>query len=373
MFPSLFFGGGTILAQVEFTTRCNLDCIHCSASIYRPALDWKTDQLMNVFKQLLDEGYNEFDLKGGEPFMRSDIFQVMDLLEQHGATFFLSSNALLLTEEKIQKLLSYRGLSTFTVSLDGARKETHEAIRGEKTFDRTLEMVRLVAKWMSRLNSRTRFGLNYTLMKTNHKEIGEIFDLADRLGFDSVFVLTLSMLGNAVEHEDDLALQEREELLALQRGAKVLRKINIARQIKGSRPLEFSVEKFPYTWKCRLMKWSRTFKSSVTRSVCGGGTNRIYIGADGTIFPCEGVRISLDKIQEEVGPFEKPSIWEYTVQEAKQTESFRRIVDLLHDYDRMFKSIEPCNTCGYLGKCTICPLSARRDGGVKRCMEEVLM
>lgn len=329
---------------------------------------------MKVIQQLLDEGYTELHLQGGEPFIRSDIFQVLDLLDQHdGVDFMISSNSLLLDEEKIKRLLEYTGLKMFSISLDGASRETHEAMRGKNTFEHTLKMMRLVAKWKSRLNSQTILAVNHVLARISSNEIDKIFAIADNVGFDYVFALSLSMLGNAVEHRDELYLSEREELNVLQKGATTLRKINVARQIKGLHPLMFNVELFPYRWKCRLLKWSRSLVCSVTQQKCKSGTGTIYIGADGTIFPCEGIRVFLNMIEEKVGPYERPNIQECTIQEAKNGESFRRIVEYLHDYDHIFRSIEPCNTCEHLSKCSVCPLFAIADGEVKRCRKEVLI
>lgn len=369
---TFFRDGDTMLAKVEFTTRCNLDCIHCCASIFRPAPDWKTDQLMNVFEQLIAEGYNQFELKGGEPFIRSDIFDIMDLLEHNGAEFYLTSNSLLLNEDKIQKLLSYKNLSTFSISLDGATKETHESMRGANTFEHTVEMIQLCTQYKKKLNSQTRLGLNFTITRLNHHEIGEIFTLTDRLGLNSVFILSLSLLGNAVKNKDKLFLSEKEEFLTLEKGANILRKINIARQVKGLHPLEFDMELFPYTWKCRLMQWSRTFRSYITEHKCGSGIGEIYVDSNGTIYPCEGVRVFLDMLEKKLGPYERPTIHGCTVKEAKQKESFKKIVNFLQDYDSIFKPLTPCGTCPHLGKCTVCPLFAIKDGGMKRCTPEVL-
>ncbi|MBU7014784.1 MAG: radical SAM protein [Theionarchaea archaeon] len=362
-----------MLAKVELTARCNLNCMHCSASIYRPSPEWKTSQLLGLLEQLIDNGYDSFDLKGGEPFIRSDIFEILDFLERHDASFFLSTNGLLLDEEKIRRVLSYQRLSTFTVSLDGATKETHEAMRGKGTFHPTLEIIRRIAETREMLGSQIRFGLNYALTKVNYQEIKDVFHLADELGFSAVFVLCLSLIGNALEHKGDLFLLERDELAALKEGATVLRKIDIARQIRGLSPLEFNVELFPYKWKCRLMKWSGHYKGFITKNQCSAGVSEIYVGADGTIYPCEGVRVFLKMVEEEVGHYTRPSVWNYTINEARQEESFKKIVDFLHDYDRLFESIEPCNTCEHLRKCTICPLFARADGKVNRCTEEVLI
>jgi MoaA/NifB/PqqE/SkfB family radical SAM enzyme len=359
-------------AKIEFTTRCNLDCIHCCAAEFRPAPDWETDHLMNVLTQLLAEGYDEFHLQGGEPFIRSDVFDVLDLFEQHGVVFAISTNSLLLNEEKIRKLLGYKGLVTFTFSLDGATQETHDTMRGQESFEYALQMIRHAVTQRPDLNSKTSIGLNYTLTKINRHEITDVFNLADTLGVDYVTVLSLSLLGNAALHKDELYLPEREELTALQEGATALRKINIGRKINRMNPMTFNLELFTYEWKCRLMKLSKYVATHEGGSMCNSGTGTIYVGVDGTIYPCEGTRVFIDMLEEILGPYERPNISEYTIAEAKQTESFKKMVTFLHDYERVFSSITPCNTCGHLGKCTICPLFALADGNVKKCAEEVL-
>jgi radical SAM protein with 4Fe4S-binding SPASM domain len=245
-------------------------------------------------------------------------------------------------------------------------------MRGQKAFEHCLEMIRHAVTQRSELTSRTGIGLNHTLTKINHHELADVFNLADTLGVDSVSVLSLSLLGNAALHKDELYLSEREELTALQKGATALRKINIGRQIKGLNPLTFNVELYPYTWKCRLMDRLRHLVSYVSQHICASGTETIYVTADGTIFPCEAARPALDALERILGPYERPNISEYTIAEAKQTESFKKIVTFLHNYDQVFSSIRPCNTCGHLGKCTICPLSVLAEGEVRKCTEEVL-
>jgi MoaA/NifB/PqqE/SkfB family radical SAM enzyme len=137
----LFINGDIVQAKIEFTTRCNLNCIHCSAAMFRPAPDWESDNLMKVITQLIDEGYTEFHLQGGEPFIREDIFDVLDLFDENNIVYALSTNSLLLDEEKIKKVLAYKGLLTFTFSLDGSTPETHNTMRGEDAFDHVMDMI----------------------------------------------------------------------------------------------------------------------------------------------------------------------------------------------------------------------------------------
>jgi len=359
-------------AKIEFTTRCNLDCIHCSAAMFRPAPDWETDQLMSVLNQLLAEGYDEFHLQGGEPFIRGDIFEVLDLFEQNDVVFAISTNSLLLNEEKIKKLLTYKGLLTFTFSLDGATEETHNTMRGENAFNHTLKMIQHAVTLRSELQSKVSVGLNYTLTKVNYHQVGDVFRLADKLGVDSVTVLSLSLLGNALTHKDQLFLSEKDEFRALQKGATTLRKVNVGRQIRGLPPLKINLDLFTYNWKCTLMKLSKHVTGREGGNICGTGTTTIYVGVDGTIYPCEGTRVFIDMLEEILGPYERPTIHEYTIAEAKQTESFKKIVNFLQNYDQVFSSITPCNRCAHLGKCTICPLVVLEEGKAERCTEEVL-
>ncbi|MBU7027925.1 MAG: radical SAM protein [Theionarchaea archaeon] len=359
-------------AKIEFTTRCNLNCMHCSAAGYRPAPDWETDQLMSVLNQLIAEGYDEFHLQGGEPFIREDIFEILDLLEQNNVASVISTNSLLLNEEKIKKLLTYKGLAMLTFSLDGATEEIHNTMRGENAFNHTLKMIQHAVTLRSELQSMTTVGLNYTLTKVNYHEIGDVFRLADKLKVDSVSVLSLSVRGNALTHKDQLFLSEKDEFRALQKGATTLRKVNVGRQIKGVPPLIFNVELYPFTWKCKLMNQSRHLVSYVDQHLCSAGTHTIYITTDGTIYPCEAARPHLDTLEEILGPYERPTIHEYTIAEAKQTESFKKIVNFLQNYDQVFSSITPCNRCAHLGKCTICPLVVLEEGKAERCTEEVL-
>jgi radical SAM protein with 4Fe4S-binding SPASM domain len=179
-------------------------------------------------------------------------------------------------------------------------------------------------------------------------------------------------LGNALDHKDELYLTEKEEFEALLKGATALRKINVKRQIKGMNPLTINLDLFTYSWKIILMRLSKHVVGREGGNICSTGTTTIYVDVDGTIYPCEGTRVFMDMLEERLGPYERPNIHECTIAEAKQKESFKRIVSYLRDYDTLFNSITPCNTCEHLGKCTICPLFALKDGEVKRCTREVL-
>ena len=66
------------IVALEVTKRCNLSCIHCRASSEN--INYKKELTTNEYYELLDEILKVSKpiiiLTGGEPFLRSDIFDI---------------------------------------------------------------------------------------------------------------------------------------------------------------------------------------------------------------------------------------------------------------------------------------------------------
>lgn len=76
-------------------------------------------------------------ITGGEPLLRRDILDIIDFAMAKLNNVVVVTNSLLLTDELIAELASRENLM-IQVSLDGARRETHEYIRGKGTYDRAI-------------------------------------------------------------------------------------------------------------------------------------------------------------------------------------------------------------------------------------------
>ena len=67
----------------EVTYACNLGCIHClSDSGRKRTAELSTEQCRQVIDQLAAVRVFQFNIGGGEPFMRPDF---LDLVEMHNA------------------------------------------------------------------------------------------------------------------------------------------------------------------------------------------------------------------------------------------------------------------------------------------------
>ena len=130
----------------EVTRACALKCLHCRAKAEPKAhpLELKTDECKTVIDSLSD-----FDMKpmlimsGGDPFMRRDLFDLVEYAITRGVTVAVAPSATALVTEERLKMLVDRGVSSVSFSLDGATADTHDSFRGfAGTFDRTLKMMR---------------------------------------------------------------------------------------------------------------------------------------------------------------------------------------------------------------------------------------
>ena len=92
-----------LTALVELTYKCNLDCICCyNVRNEKPLLTLQEYDVL--FSDLRKEGTFILTLSGGEPLMRKDFFDILDLVRKHGFGFRIFTNGTLLNEEKIIRL-----------------------------------------------------------------------------------------------------------------------------------------------------------------------------------------------------------------------------------------------------------------------------
>ncbi|KYF86956.1 radical SAM protein [Sorangium cellulosum] len=181
---------GPLAVHLEVVAACNLACAHCFAGeLPRREPPLTLAELDALFASLARLGSFRLGLTGGEPLLRKDLFDILDLATSHGLHPCLTTNALLLTEETAKKL-GERSLVWLNVSLDGATAATNDAVRGEGTFARVLEKVAL-------LREHARFSLAFTIMRHNASEAAAFAELAAAAGAHTAVFRPLYPVGAA--------------------------------------------------------------------------------------------------------------------------------------------------------------------------------
>jgi radical SAM protein with 4Fe4S-binding SPASM domain len=121
----------------EVTRRCNHACVHCynfwhaperAAVVKEPEPD--TDATLKLLNTVLDQvDCPHVTLTGGEPLLRTDLSQIVELLHQRNVMTTLISNGRRLDEPTVVDLLD-RGVSLFELPLLGGQREMHDALSG---------------------------------------------------------------------------------------------------------------------------------------------------------------------------------------------------------------------------------------------------
>ena len=85
---------------IAITGKCNLACKHCFyADEMRKNDDLPTDRWLAFIKECGDANVMTIGLTGGEPFLRNDIFEIIDAIVKNRMRFTILTNGTLVTEE----------------------------------------------------------------------------------------------------------------------------------------------------------------------------------------------------------------------------------------------------------------------------------
>ncbi|MEO8180960.1 MAG: radical SAM protein [Deltaproteobacteria bacterium] len=126
--------------QYEINLLCNLECQHCyCSSSPRASAGRSTEFVLDLVRQAAELGVLHFDLTGGEPLVRKDIFQILESIREHGMTTTLFTNCTLIKPETARRIRE-AGVAAVQTSLDACTPELHDQIRGRGgAFQRALQ------------------------------------------------------------------------------------------------------------------------------------------------------------------------------------------------------------------------------------------
>jgi radical SAM protein with 4Fe4S-binding SPASM domain len=185
------------------TSECNFRCIHCSQdSGVNKKNELTLKEKFDVVDQLVDAGCVDLSFSGGEPLFSKDFFKVAEYAHKKGLVTKVLTNGSLITKDVAKKLKDV-GLHCVMISLDGAKKETHEKIRTQpRSFERTVGGI------MNCIDEKIPVYLATTLTKINYKEIEEIIDHFK--GFDVGFnIIDFHESGRGIKNFDSLQVSPK--------------------------------------------------------------------------------------------------------------------------------------------------------------------
>ncbi|QPC83697.1 radical SAM protein [Phototrophicus methaneseepsis] len=188
---------GPLAVHLEVIAACNLTCTHCFAGeLPRREKRLTLKEIERVFEDMAKMGSYRLGLTGGEPLLRKDIFDIVDMATDYGLHPCLTTNGLLITEE-VAREFGKRDLVWLNVSLEGASAVTNDPVRGEGTFTQVLDKLKILA-------NHTRFTMAFTVMSTNADEVVPCAELAHSVGASTAVFRPLYPVGTAQGFLNDL-------------------------------------------------------------------------------------------------------------------------------------------------------------------------
>ncbi len=159
----------------EVTYTCNLRCIHClSDSGPRRKGELATGECLRVIDALAAMKVFQFNIGGGEPFMRPDFLELMDKEKKKGMVTCISTNGTLI-DKAIARRLDNK-LVYIQVSLDGATATSNDAIRGRGSFHKVIQALQYLRQ------REIEVSINTVLTRRNFSELDQLKDLAASFG-----------------------------------------------------------------------------------------------------------------------------------------------------------------------------------------------
>ena len=175
--------------------RCNLTCKHCYAlSADHDYPDELTNAEVNtVMDDLKTFGVPVLILSGGEPLLRSDIFEIAERAKAMKFYVGLSTNGTLIDAPMADRVTA-QGFDYVGISLDGLR-ETHDKFRRKQgAFDASLGAVRLLR------DRGVKVGLRYTMTDMNAADLPDLMQLMHDEGVDKFYFSHLNYAGRGNIH-----------------------------------------------------------------------------------------------------------------------------------------------------------------------------
>ncbi|HTC17212.1 MAG TPA: pyrroloquinoline quinone biosynthesis protein PqqE [Steroidobacteraceae bacterium] len=258
--------GPPLWLLLELTYRCPLHCVFC----YNPTefastgAELSTAAWLRVLREARALGAVQLGLSGGEPLARDDLETLVAEAHRLGFYINLITSGIGLTPERIAALKA-AGLDHIQLSFQDSTRELNDFLSSTRTFDLKAKVAALI-----RAHDYPMV-LNVVLHRQNIDHVGEILEMAERLGAQYVELANTQYYGWAWLNREQL-LPSRAQL---QRAESITQRF---RERVGNRmKIYFVVPDY--------------FETRPKPCMSGLGKLFLAVAPDGTAMPCHAARM----------------------------------------------------------------------------------
>lgn len=186
--------------NVEPTFRCNLECLMCPRfSSEDPSLDMSMETYRRIQESMVYA--HTVDLTGwGEPTLHRNIYEMIRMAKEQGCITTMTSNGTTLNEVNGRRLIE-AGLDRLTISVDGIRPETYNAIRIGSSFERVTRNLERFSRLLASQPTSLELGIAFTIQETNASDLDRILPWMNSVGATVLHLKHLNVISNSGDWE----------------------------------------------------------------------------------------------------------------------------------------------------------------------------
>lgn len=258
--------GPPLWLLLELTYRCPLHCVFCynPTDFANTGAELATADWLRVLREARALGAVQLGLSGGEPLARDDLETIV--AEAHALGFYINliTSGIGLNEARMRALKD-AGLDHIQLSFQDSTRELNDFLSSTRTFELKSQVAALIRQ------HGYPMVLNVVLHRLNIDHVGEILEMAERMGAQYVELANTQYYGWAWLNREHL-LPSRAQL---ERAEAVTHKF---RERVGNRmQIYFVVPDY--------------FETRPKACMSGLGSVFLAIAPDGTAMPCHAARM----------------------------------------------------------------------------------
>jgi len=189
------------------TSRCNLRCLHCYSASQSNGDNGEltTSEAKKLLSQLAEVNCPVVLFSGGEPLLRSDLFELLAETKKLSLRSVLSTNGTLISSSAADRLAEV-GVKYAGISIDGQEKFHDEFRQARGSFKSA------VAGLDNCKKAGIKTGLRFTITRANFEYIPAVFEIAASIGARRICFYHLIRSGRAKKLENQVltAAQTRQ-------------------------------------------------------------------------------------------------------------------------------------------------------------------
>jgi len=309
--------GVPLSVQLDVTYRCNERCVHCYLD-HRDYGEMSTAEIKDLMRQMAEAGVFFLVLSGGEVFLRTDFFELLEYARALSFCVKVKTNAFMVGEREAARLARLH-IDSVQVSVYSHRPEIHDAItKLPGSLKRTLTGIRLLR------SHGVKVILANVLMQQNLNDYAGVKALARECGAEYTIDPTITPM-----------MDGDRGIVQLGIGASDLENVFRDPGLVGN------VEEF--------CKPPVAVDDDVLDELpCSAGHTACYVSPYGDLYPCVQFPLPSGNVRKQTFL----DIW----RNSTQLQEVRSI----HARD-----LEGCSECWHVGSCTRCPGLAYMEGNMR--------